>query len=160
MLVVPELVVAPHRTTVVTGPGGSGKSLLMSILAQVPPSGVEVRGTVEHSPVPVWVGQGSAREPGHHARVAAALARPCCLLDEPEVGIAADGPTYVVDLVRRAQARHATVVLATHHLGLLRAVADDLVVMLDGTILAAGPAAEILAAPPSQRVADFLTLGS
>jgi ABC-type multidrug transport system ATPase subunit len=67
------------------------------------------------------------------------------LLDEPHAGLDHDGRDLLDDLVRRARAAGATIVLASHELDRAEALADRVVTIVGGTI--AAPVAE-----PPERV--------
>ena len=70
------------------------------------------------------------------------------LLDEPHAGLDHDGRDLLDDLVHRAQAAGATVVLASHELDRAEALADRVVTIAGGTIARAGSGA----ARPRSRV--------
>ncbi|WP_182113296.1 MULTISPECIES: ABC transporter ATP-binding protein [unclassified Actinotalea] len=70
----------------------------------------------------------------------AVLDRPVLLLDEPTCGLDDLQAAHVVALVDARAARGTAVVLATHDLALARRVADQVVVLRDGDVVAAGPA--------------------
>ena len=83
------------------------------------------------------------------------------VLDEPEVGLDTDG---LGELVRRLRERRAkgtprTTVLATHNLLLAQAVADHVVLLIDGEIVEAGPAPQFFAAPRLERTRHFIRMG-
>jgi ABC-2 type transport system ATP-binding protein len=69
------------------------------------------------------------------------------LLDEPTAGLDAVGFGALDELLGRAQARGATVVLCTHFLGDLHARCDALAVLLGGRVAARGTPAEVLGKP-------------
>lgn len=69
------------------------------------------------------------------------------LLDEPTAGLDAIGFGALDELLGRAQARGATVVLCTHFLGDLHARCDALAVLLGGRVAARGTPAEVLGKP-------------
>lgn len=78
----------------------------------------------------------------------ALAARPALLVaDEPTSGL--DGPSarIVLDLVARAAAAGAAVLMITHDLGLVAAHAARVAVIHDGVIVECGPAAEVLERP-------------
>lgn len=88
---------------------------------------------------------------------ALALRAPLTLLDEPLAGV--DGPArreLLGALPAAFRAGGGTVIAVTHDPAEAALLADDLVILLDGRIHAAGPAAEILAAPPDAESASFL----
>lgn len=69
------------------------------------------------------------------------------LLDEPTAGLDAIGFGALDELLERAQARGATVVLCTHFLGDLHARCDSLAVLLGGRVAARGTPQEVLGKP-------------
>jgi len=88
---------------------------------------------------------------------ALALRAPVTLLDEPLAGI--DGPArreLLGALPAAFRAGGGTVIAVTHDPAEAALLADDLVVLLDGRVHAAGPAAEILSAPPDAETVSFL----
>jgi microcin C transport system ATP-binding protein len=70
------------------------------------------------------------------------------VLDEPTSSLDMTVQAQVVDLLRALQARHQlTYMFISHDLRVVRALANDLVVMKDGKVVEAGPAADVFAAP-------------
>ena len=70
------------------------------------------------------------------------------MLDEPTSALDVSIQVQIVDLLRDLQARHRLAYLfISHDLRVVRALAHSLVVMKDGRVVEAGPAAEIFAAP-------------
>jgi microcin C transport system ATP-binding protein len=70
------------------------------------------------------------------------------VLDEPTSALDMSVQAQVVDLLRELQRRHGLAYLfISHDLRVIRALANDLLVMKDGKMVEAGPAAEIFAAP-------------
>lgn len=69
------------------------------------------------------------------------------LLDEPTAGLDAVGFGALDELLERAEARGATVVLCTHFLGDLHARCDSLAVLLGGRVAARGTPQEVLGKP-------------
>jgi len=70
------------------------------------------------------------------------------LLDEPSSGLAQSEISTVANLIRRfAQPRKMTIVLVEHHMDLVRSVADTVVAMAGGEILAIGEPGAVLDSP-------------
>lgn len=94
---------------------------------------------------------------GERARLNLGLAligRPELLfLDEPGAGLDLTGREVLWDLVRAARAQGATVVLTTHSFEEAQALADDVVILADGTVRAEGPLVRL--APPDRVVVRF-----
>ncbi|MCC9308460.1 ABC transporter ATP-binding protein [Kitasatospora sp. RB6PN24] len=79
--------------------------------------------------------------------LACALVRPrdLLLLDEPEQRLDPEARRKLAELLRGELADGVAVLLVTHHADLARDVADRVVVLEDGRVLAEGPADEVLA---------------
>ncbi|WP_181700445.1 ABC transporter ATP-binding protein [Chthonobacter albigriseus] len=70
------------------------------------------------------------------------------MLDEPTSALDMSVQAQVVDLLRDLQRRHGLAYLfISHDLKVVKALANDLVVMKDGKVVEAGPAAEVFARP-------------
>lgn len=99
---------------------------------------------------------GGERQRANLAR-ALCLAAPVTLLDEPMAGL--DGPARTAllhDLPGLLSAYAATTVLVTHTRDEALRLGDDMVVMIDGSVRAAGPKREVFLAPPDPATAAFL----
>ncbi|MCA9936685.1 MAG: hypothetical protein KC415_22275, partial [Anaerolineales bacterium] len=67
-------------------------------------------------------------------------------LDEPTLGLDPRGKKELLALVRRiASERHAGVVFCSHLLSEVEEICDDVVIMREGQVVAAGPVQEVLA---------------
>ncbi|MCM5559625.1 ABC transporter ATP-binding protein [Pleomorphomonas sp. JP5] len=70
------------------------------------------------------------------------------MLDEPTSALDMSVQAQVVDLLRDLQARHGLAYMfISHDLKVVRALANDLIVMKAGKVVEAGPATEVFAAP-------------
>lgn len=79
------------------------------------------------------------------------------VLDEPVNGLDPAGVLWIRDLVRGRAARGGTVLMSSHLMGELAEVADDIVVIADGRITAAG-SIDDLVAPYGDLEAAFFAL--
>jgi iron complex transport system ATP-binding protein len=76
------------------------------------------------------------------------------IVDEPTAGL---DPRHAIDAALRLRARAdagRTVVMAIHDLDLALRVADDVVALRDGTMMAAGPLVEVMTGPMLERLFD------
>ncbi|MFV2019259.1 ABC transporter ATP-binding protein [Micromonospora sp. LOL_023] len=71
------------------------------------------------------------------------------LLDEPTRGLDYPGKRHFATMIRRLADDGRTVVVATHDVEFVAAVADRVLVMADGDIVADGSATDVLAASPA-----------
>jgi len=78
------------------------------------------------------------------------------LFDEPTSALDPELVGEVLEVMKRLAATGTTMIVVTHEVGFAREVADRVVVMIDGEIREAGPAAEVLANPADPRVRTFL----
>lgn len=74
------------------------------------------------------------------------------ILDEPVNGLDPDGVTWIRELLRSFAAEGRTVFLSSHLLGELSLIADHIVVIGKGRIIADKPLAELVATKPVVRV--------
>jgi ABC-2 type transport system ATP-binding protein len=79
-------------------------------------------------------------------QLAAVLVRPrrLMILDEPEQRLDPGARQWLADLLVGQKAEGAAVLLATHHIELAEAVADEVIVLLDGEVIARGAPREAL----------------
>jgi energy-coupling factor transport system ATP-binding protein len=66
------------------------------------------------------------------------------LLDEPTRGLDSHGKAELVVLLKKCVAAGQTVILATHDVELVAEIANQVIVLSDGSIVANGPTSEIL----------------
>jgi atypical dual specificity phosphatase len=158
--------VRDRAITVVLGPAGTGKSSLLRALAGTQ-FDVELEGRCDR--------YGAARDStqiGWHPQRARHGApgdrdglrwlldpRPLLLLDEPERGLS-DDDCKALERGLRAHATRGAAVVVTHHIGFARRVADEVVLLCDGRLHAAGSAPGFFESPPSALAARFLRDGN
>ncbi len=107
-----------------------------------------------HLPQPDRIGQRYPHEisGGQRQRVAIAMAIACepalLIADEPTTALDVTTQAEILKLILKLRAERGLAVLfITHDFGVVRDIADRIVVMQDGQIVEAGSAAELLAAP-------------
>ena len=70
------------------------------------------------------------------------------MFDEPTAGMSVDEVPIVLDLIREIRARaDTTVLLVEHKLEVVRSLADRIIVLHDGSLVADGRPAEVMASP-------------
>ena len=98
---------------------------------------------------------------GQQQRVAIARAlamKPKLMLfDEPTSALDPELVGEVLDVMRDLAGEGMTMVVVTHEIGFAREVADQIVFMDEGEILESGAPADVLDAPSSPRLRDFLS---
>lgn len=74
------------------------------------------------------------------------------LFDEPTAGMSVDEVPVVLDLIRELKAaRRHTILLVEHKMDVVRELADRIVVLHQGALVADGPPAEVMASPVVQQ---------
>jgi ABC-type branched-subunit amino acid transport system ATPase component len=73
------------------------------------------------------------------------------LLDEPSSGLNDSEVDGFIDVVKRLHASGCTIVLVEHNLPFVRALAEDIIALDRGKLLAHGPTEEVFASPEFQR---------
>ncbi|MBK4178354.1 ATP-binding cassette domain-containing protein [Corynebacterium macginleyi] len=117
---------------------------------------LEAAGLRELNDVPVPALSGG--QAAQVALVRALAARPTILLlDEPLAAIDVESASKWRRFLR-ATRRHHTTLLVTHNVLDIAGLADDMVVMNSGRVIAHGPAANLLDAPPTNHVATIAGL--
>ncbi|AWE43417.1 MULTISPECIES: ATP-binding cassette domain-containing protein [unclassified Actinobaculum] len=81
------------------------------------------------------------------------------ILDEPVNGLDPEGIRWIRNLLRRRADAGGTVLLSSHLMGELAEIADDVVVISAGQIVAAGPLAEVTAGYRNLEEAFFTLTG-
>ncbi len=80
------------------------------------------------------------------------------ILDEPTSALDRSVQTQIIDLLIDLQIKHGLAYLfISHDLGVVRALADDVLVMRHGRIVEAGPAGDIFTAPQTDYARDLIT---
>jgi microcin C transport system ATP-binding protein len=80
------------------------------------------------------------------------------VLDEPTSALDMSVQAQVVDLLRMLQTRHKlTYLFISHDLRVIRALANDLIVMKDGKVVESGPAGEIFSNPQSPYTRQLMS---
>lgn len=77
------------------------------------------------------------------------------LLDEPTSALDPELTGEVIAVIRDLARSGMTMVMATHHMGLTRMLADEILFIQDGEIIEQGSPAELLAEGSGTRTADF-----
>lgn len=99
----------------------------------------------------------SARQRQCLAIARAMAAKPRLILfDEPTAGLDPDAAGEMLSVMRDLAASGATLIVATHELGFVRKVADDVACMIGGEIVEQGPPQAVLTTPKQARTRDFL----
>ena len=80
------------------------------------------------------------------------------VLDEPDVGIDGQLLDWVIAKLEALRGA-ATVVIATHHLGLARTVSDDSILLVGGRIVESGPTDALFDRPRRERTRAFVRMG-
>ena len=78
------------------------------------------------------------------------------LLDEPTSALDPEMTVEVLDMLAELKAEGRDLIVVTHAMGFARQAADEAAFLADGTIVEAGPAAELFAAPRTERCRAFL----
>jgi branched-chain amino acid transport system ATP-binding protein len=74
------------------------------------------------------------------------------MFDEPTAGMSVDEVPVILDLIRQIkQAREHTILLVEHKMDVVRSLADRIIVLHNGTLVADGEPAEVIASPVVQE---------
>jgi len=97
---------------------------------------------------------------GQQQRVAIARAmaiRPrFLLLDEPTSALDPEMTAEVLDIIMELRSEGRDIIMATHHMGFARSVADRTLFVCDGVVAEEGPAADLFGNPRSEKLRNFL----
>jgi len=97
---------------------------------------------------------------GQQQRVAIARAmaiRPrFLLLDEPTSALDPEMTAEVLDIIMELRSEGRDIIMATHHMGFARSVADRCLFVCDGVAAEEGPATELFGNPRSDKLRNFL----
>jgi ABC-2 type transport system ATP-binding protein len=136
----PDLTVREHLMLVAVahGAGSQAPALVDGALAEC-----RLAGHGDALPGSLSSGQRQALQ------LAAVLVRPrrLLILDEPEQRLDPGARQWLADLLVVQKAAGAALLLATHHLELAEAVADEVIVLQDGEVIARGAPQEALGSP-------------
>lgn len=91
--------------------------------------------------------------------VSLASPAPLLLIDEPDAGLP-DALREGVERQIAASRGRRTLVIVTHNLAFARAVADDVVLLIDGAVVEAGETRPFFESPRRTRTANFLRWGA
>jgi ABC-2 type transport system ATP-binding protein len=131
----PDLTVREHLLMVAVAHGGGrgAPDLVDAALA-------ECRLSDHAAALPGWLSSGQQQA----LQLAAVLVRPrrLLILDEPEQRLDPGARRWLADVLVREKARGVALLLATHHTELAEAVADEAIVLLDGTVIGRGTPAQ------------------
>jgi branched-chain amino acid transport system ATP-binding protein len=74
------------------------------------------------------------------------------MFDEPTAGMSHDEAPVILDLIRKLkQDRSKIILLVEHKMDVVRELADRIIVLTNGTLVADGPPAEVIASPVVQQ---------
>ncbi len=74
------------------------------------------------------------------------------MFDEPTAGMSVDEVPVILDLIRAIkEARDRTILLVEHKMDVVRSLADRIIVLHNGTLVADGEPAEVIASPIVQE---------
>jgi ABC-type multidrug transport system ATPase subunit len=134
----PDLTVREHLLMVAVAHGGGAQApdLVDAALA-------ECRLSEHAAALPTWLSSGQRQA----LQLAAVMVRPrrLMILDEPEQRLDPAARRWLADVLVGEKERGTAVLLATHHVELAEAVADEAVVLLDGAVIDRGAPARALA---------------
>jgi len=78
------------------------------------------------------------------------------LFDEPTSALDPEMTAEVLEVIEELRREGRDLIMATHHIGFARRVADYCLFVCDGTVAESGPAGELFAHPQSAELRNFL----
>ena len=78
------------------------------------------------------------------------------LFDEPTSALDPEMTAEVLEIIEELRHEGRDLIMATHHIGFARQVADYCLFVCDGTVAEAGPAAELFSRPRTTALQNFL----
>jgi ABC-2 type transport system ATP-binding protein len=134
----PDLTVREHLMIVAVAHGGGSRSpdFVDAALA-------ECRLSDHADALPGWLSSGQRQA----LQLAAVLVRPrrLLILDEPEQRLDPGARRWLGEVLVREKAKGGALLLATHHVELAEAVADEAIVLQDGAVIGRGTPEQALA---------------
>jgi len=74
------------------------------------------------------------------------------MFDEPTAGMSVDEVPTILELIQEIKSRaQATILLVEHKMDVVRSLADRIIVLHNGQLVADGPPAEVIASPVVQE---------
>jgi ABC-2 type transport system ATP-binding protein len=134
----PDLTAREHLLLVAAAHGGGTRSAALADAALA-----ECRLVDHGSRLPSQLSSGQRQA----LQLAAVLVRPrrLLILDEPEQRLDPSARRWLAGLLAREKADGTALLLATHHVEMAEAVADEVIVLLDGDVIGRGTSDEALA---------------
>jgi len=135
----PDLTVREHLLMVAVAHGGGSRAPELADAALA-----ECRLADHADSLPGWLSSGQRQA----LQLAAVFVRPrrLLILDEPEQRLDPGARRWLANVLIAEKSRGVALLLATHHVELAEAVADEAIVLLDGVVAARGTPAEAAAA--------------
>jgi ABC-2 type transport system ATP-binding protein len=135
----PDLTVREHLLLAAVAHGGGSRAPDLADTALA-----ECRLADHANSLPGWLSSGQRQA----LQLAAVLVRPrrLLVLDEPEQRLDPAARRWLAEVLVAEKSRGVALLLATHHVELAAAVADEAIVLLDGVVAGRGMPAEAVAA--------------
>jgi ABC-type sugar transport system ATPase subunit len=160
-----NLKVPPGKVTALVGDNGAGKSVTIKTISGLwPPSAGEIlwegHSVHVHSPNdaealgPVASLSGGQRQSVAVAKAVMSAAK-LVIMDEPTAALGVAQTRMVLDLIKRLSSQGTAVLVVSHNLPDVFAVAEQISILYLGRMVAEGPASEF----DPQVVVDYMTTG-